>query len=135
MYKYNIPTRYHQVVRILKFLLYRCCIHREKCIHSSLFFFVFITALPIHRYRLQWSLRPDIHLDEFISLQVRDKRLKGTIHKFTISNLQPNRTYVLELQAICRYENRRLRSKQVTLRIQTPTVAEGTEGQRVSSFI
>ncbi|XP_022788161.1 anosmin-1-like isoform X2 [Stylophora pistillata] len=88
-------------------------------------------ALPIHRYRLQWSLRPDIHLDEFISLQVRDKRLKGTIHKFTISNLQPNRTYVLELQAICRYENRRLRSKQVTVRIQTPTVAEVMETKKV----
>ncbi|RMX37715.1 hypothetical protein pdam_00023012 [Pocillopora damicornis] len=81
-------------------------------------------ALPIHRYRLQWSLRPDIHLEEFITLPVQHERLEGKIHRFTISNLQPNRTYVLELQAISRYNKKRLRSHRVSLRIQTPAVAE-----------
>lgn len=80
-------------------------------------------------------MRPDVHLDEFISLKVLEKRISGKIHRHTIDNLQPNRTYLLELQAISRWKRRRLRSHQVTLRIQTPALAEGTFAETVTSLV
>jgi len=60
-----------------------------------------------------------------ISLEVRDRRIKGNIHQYSIKELLPNRTYVLEIQAISRWREKRLRSQWVILRIRTPATEEG----------
>lgn len=100
--------------------------------NDSINLFICLTGLLIHRYKLSWSMRPDITLDQFESFQVIDKRIKGNIHRYTITNLQPNKTYKLELQAIILGHEKRLRSKRVTLTIRTPALTEGTEGQTVT---
>lgn len=72
-------------------------------------------------------MRPDIHLEQFESFEVTDRRIKGNIHKYTITDLQPNKTYKLELQAIVLQHEKRLRSSRVTLTIQTPALTKGNE--------
>ena len=58
---------------------------------------------------------------------VTDKRIPGNIHEYTIKELLPNRTYVLEMQVIARWREQRLRSEWVMLTIRTPASDEGME--------
>ena len=45
--------------------------------------------------------------------------------EYTITELVPNTTYILELRAMARYKRPRLRSKRVILRIRTADVNKG----------
>ena len=86
-----------------------------------------LAGLPIHRYKLQWSPRHDQHLEEMVSIRVEVHRVQGNVHQFVIKQLLPNTTYVLELQAISRWGERRLRSRWVILRIRTPAIEKGIQ--------
>ena len=58
---------------------------------------------------------------------VTDRRIPGNIHEYTIKELLPNRTYVLEIQVIGRWREQRLRSERVKLTIRTLALQEGME--------
>ena len=77
-------------------------------------------------------MRPNILLDQYESFEVSEQRIKGNIHQYSISGLQPNTTYLLEIQAILRLNTKRVRSSRVTLTVRTPALAKGTEGQTVT---
>ncbi|XP_020605527.1 anosmin-1-like isoform X2 [Orbicella faveolata] len=81
-------------------------------------------GLPIHKYKLSWSMRPDILLDQYESFEVSEQRIKGNIHQYSINGLQPNTTYLLEIQAILRLNTKRVRSSRVTLTVRTPALAK-----------
>ena len=77
-------------------------------------------------------MRPGIILDQYESFEVSEQRIKGNIHQYTINGLQPNTTYLLEIQAILRLNTKRVRSSRVTLTVQTPALTKGTVGQTVT---
>lgn len=77
-------------------------------------------------------MRPDILLDQYESFEVSEQRIKGNIHRYTINGLQPNTTYLLEIQAIFRLNTTRVRSPRVTHTVRTPALAKGTVGQTVT---
>jgi len=77
-------------------------------------------------------MRPDIVLDQYESFEVSEQRIKGNIHQYTVSELQPNTTYLLEIQAILRLSTKRVRSSRVTLTVRTPALAKGIVGQTVT---
>lgn len=77
-------------------------------------------------------MRPDIHLKQFENFEVSEQRIKGNMHHYTINELQPNTTYVLEIQAILRLNAKRVRSSRVTLTVRTPALAKGTVGLTVT---
>lgn len=81
-------------------------------------------GLPIHRYKLQWSLRLDQNQEKYMDLEVKDERLYGNIHQYRIKKLLPNRTYILEIQAITWWQGKRERSRWLRLRIRTPALTE-----------
>jgi len=77
-------------------------------------------------------MRPGIILDQYESIEVSEQRINGNIHQYTINGLQPNTTYLLEIQAILRLNTKRVRSSRVTLTVQTPALTKGTVGQTVT---
>lgn len=77
-------------------------------------------------------MRPDFLLDQYESFEVSEQCIKGNIHQYSINGLQPNTTYLLEIQAILRLNTKRVRSSRVTLTVRTPALAKGTEGQTVT---
>ena len=77
-------------------------------------------------------MRPDILLDQYEYFEVSEQRIKGNIHQYTINGLQPNTTYILEIQAILRLNTKRVRSSRVTLTVRTPALAKGTVRQTVT---
>lgn len=83
--------------------------------------------LPVDVYKLSWSLRYDNHRNKFRNILVTDKRIMGNIHMYTIKELLPNTTYVIEIRAIGRYGRRgrkKLRSPWVDIRIRTLALQE-----------
>lgn len=83
-----------------------------------------INGLPIHKYKLSWSMRPDVLLAQYENFEVSEERIKGNMHRYTINELQSNTTYVLEIQAILRLNTKRVRSSRVTLTVRTPPLAK-----------
>ena len=77
-------------------------------------------------------MRPDILLEQYESFEVSEQRIKGNMHRYTINELQPNTTYLLEIQAILRLNTKRLRSSRVTLTVRTPALEKGTVGLTVT---
>lgn len=74
-------------------------------------------------------MRPDIQLDQYESFEVSQQRIMGNIHQYTVTELQPNTTYQLEIRAILRSNKKRVRSSRVTLTVQTPALEKGTVGK------
>ena len=81
--------------------------------------------LPVHRYRVYWSerLHPHEYTTELVDLRQYHHRVPGTIHAYRLTGLKANRTYLLELQAICLWHSKRLKSDRVSIEIVTPMKA------------
>ncbi|XP_067046838.1 anosmin-1-like [Acropora muricata] len=80
--------------------------------------------LPVDLYKLSWSNRYDEHQGKFLNIIVTDRRVKGNVHMYTIKELFPNTTYVIEIRAIGKHGRKRFRSPWVKLRIRTLALQE-----------
>lgn len=73
------------------------------------------------KYRISWSMRLDDKTKKYVPLEVTDHHTMGNTTEYTINELFPNTTYLLELRAMTRWKRRNLKSKHVTIRIRTPS--------------
>lgn len=71
------------------------------------------------KYRISWSIRLDGKRKKYMPLEVTDHHTMGNTTEYTINELFPNTTYLLELRAMTRWKRRNLKSKRVTIRIRT----------------
>ncbi|XP_013380671.1 anosmin-1 [Lingula anatina] len=75
--------------------------------------------LPIIRYRVFWSERLSSISPVFVSLKEHRQSVSGNQNSYTIKNLKPDTTYFVEVQAICRYGRKKLRSRRRSFYITT----------------
>ena len=81
--------------------------------------YVFLVLdVPVHSYRIYWKEIPLSTADRVIVTKKRT-RVAGGQYNYTIEDLKPDTTYNIEIEAICLWQKRRLKSPKVGLNIST----------------
>lgn len=85
------------------------------------YFSVFVTDVPVHRYRLSWREIPTFpfHQGEILKEQVR---LSGSRLNYTIKRLKKDKNYHVDIQAICLWKKKRLKSPKAALNVSTHNI-------------
>jgi hypothetical protein len=77
-----------------------------------------VLDVPVHSYRIYWKEIPLSTADRVIVTKKRT-RVAGGQYNYTIEDLKPDTTYNIEIEAICLWQKRRLKSPKVGLNIST----------------
>ena len=74
--------------------------------------------VPVHSYRVYWKQIPLITGDLAVQTKKRT-RVSGDSYNYTIQNLKPDTTYYIEIEAICLWKKKRLKSPKIGLNVST----------------
>ncbi|EDO36668.1 predicted protein [Nematostella vectensis] len=75
--------------------------------------------LPVSKYRVYWSKRLDTYSTDWQHLREHRGRVPATRHKAIIHGLELNTTYHIAIQAISRYQGKRLKGPTMELYTRT----------------
>ncbi|CAB4004463.1 anosmin-1, partial [Paramuricea clavata] len=93
-----------------------------------------ILDVPVHTYRIYWKQIPLITADLAVLTKKRT-RVAGTQYNYTIQNLKPDTTYNIEIEVICLWQKKRLKSPKVALNISTGHIKDNGKGSIDVYFI
>ncbi|XP_064638627.1 anosmin-1-like isoform X2 [Lineus longissimus] len=85
------------------------------------------TDLPVDKYKVFWSKRLKGVTASLTFIEQFKKVVDGTELTFTLKNLEPDATYFVQVQAVCHYDEERLRSDSASTYILTPPVFQNTQ--------